>query len=268
MKIKKSMSKVVSGVIAGGVLAGGILISITNIASASPVTNNAANNMRNSRMSMNFKAPMNRTQFQNTMFRHMNGILEDVLSDQVKAGIITQDESNKVLEYMKNRTTEMRNNFNHRRNQGKTNLLDEIVSEGILTQEKANAIKDKMHEIMEKDRTEQFNERLNALIENGTIKKQNADKLQEVFNTLAKERKANFEKMKNMTKEERRNYLENIRQQHRDMLDKLVEDGTLSQKDLDAFRSIYSKRNGNKGMNRGMHRGMRSGFNNLNGTNN
>ena len=119
---------------------------------------------------------------------------------------------------------------------------------------------------------EQFNERLNTLIENGTIEKQNADKLQKVFNTLAEEREANFEKMKNMTKEERSNYLDNIRQQHRDMLDKLVDDGTLSQEDLDAFRSIYSKRSNNKGMHRGMkkgmHRGMRSGFNNFNGSNN
>lgn len=89
------------------------------------------------------------------------------LENQVKAGIITKDEENKIIEYMnkkidekkeemgkiKNMTDEERKAyFENKKSKPKSDFYKELVDQGILTQEKANNLKKAMQRFEKQNR--------------------------------------------------------------------------------------------------------------------
>lgn len=267
--MKKSMYKILCGAIAGGLL----------ISAAGAVSANAENvNTERNRKPINFRAPMDRAKMKSEMREEMQNTLKEVLADEVKAGVITEEESEKVIEYlekkaeemkanfdslkdMKDKFREMKENFNkedlkERFNKedmkeifgefkgmkdrgGRKDILEDIVTEGILTQEKADSIREKLHEKVQENREVRLKEKLNSAVEEGTITQEQSERIEEALKKLAEERKANFEAVKGMTDEERKEYFEKMREERTKPMDKLVEDGTLTEEEVDAVKGLF-----------------------------
>ncbi len=184
-----------------------------------------------------------------------NGGFVNMLSELVKDGTLTQNESDKIAEYMnkkqeqrkaemdkiKSMTPEERKSYFEGRRDKKQDILSELVSNGILTQEKADVVKNKLAQKQEENRKARLNEitnKLNELVEKGTISKEQVAKVIEGIKQQESERKAEMDKIKSMTKDERDAYFKSLKGQKGDFLKKLVDDKTLTQEQANAIRKV------------------------------
>lgn len=175
------------------------------------------------------------------------------LQELVKDGTITQAESDKITAYIKEKqearksemekvksmTSEERKAYMEAKRGERQELLVELVSKGILTQSKADAIKSRMelkHQQLEQERLKEMVDKVNKVAEAGTITKDQAEKVIEAVEKNHEEKKVLGDKLKAMTKEERKAYMEANKGKRLDVLKKLVEDGTVTQEQADAIR--------------------------------
>lgn len=71
------------------------------------------------------------------------------------------------------------------------------------------------------------------LVTDRTLTQDQADKIKTVITKAKDEKKANFEKTKNMTKEQRKTYMNNNKVNHINPLKSLVDNGTITQAQAD-----------------------------------
>lgn len=93
----------------------------------------------------------------------------------------------------------------------------------------------------------QWQARLKTLVDKGTITQTQADKVLDYLQKMEESRKADFEKVKNMTQAERQAYMEANRDQGQNPLAQLVTDKVLSQEQADAVAQLMPMHKG-KGM--------------------
>lgn len=195
----------------------------------------------------------------------------DNLSDLVEKGTLTQTQVDQILdkyesiqkdreaqmEKMKAMTDDERKAYfeaNKDNAQKPADLESQLVEAGIITQEQADAIKANMTEKAEKENQQRLTDKLAAFVEKGTITQDQSDKILAALNTAQEAQKANLEKLKDMTQEEREQYFQTIKENAKDdsgehkkgdrvnPLSQLVEDGTLTQEQADAIGGLFFHR--------------------------
>ncbi len=102
----------------------------------------------------------------------------------------------------------------------KHHLIKELKNEGIINDTEAEAIRSKFREIKEQILTDKLNE----MVQKGTITQIQSDKVKMYFEDAAKERK---EKLKDMTEEQKKTYFKEHKR-GQDVMEKLVEDGIIT----------------------------------------
>lgn len=140
-------------------------------------------------------------------------------------------------EYMKERKAshppkEGKSNWDKARNH-RPDPLEKAVSEGIITQAQADAIRQAVREQMDKQRQEQFQARLDGLVKQGSITKEQASAVVQQFASFKKERRAEMDKIKAMSPEERQELMKAKKASRINPLKALVEAGTLTQQQAD-----------------------------------
>lgn len=119
---------------------------------------------------------------------------------------------------------------------GTRNPMEQLVSEGVITQEQVDAIQKSNMETAQKQNLQRISDSLKALVDKGTITQDQADKIVKKIEDTQKEREALLEKIKNMTEEERHQYMQDNGQKPQDPISQLVADGTITQEQADAVK--------------------------------
>lgn len=108
---------------------------------------------------------------------------------------------------------------------------------------KASIKKDFTHRNIQKQNKEAISVRLkanlSALVDKGSLTQDKADKVLAALNSAKENRKADLEKMKNMTKEQRKEYIKNNFQNKKDTISQLVDNGTLTEDEAKAINSSF-----------------------------
>lgn len=226
----KKLNKIVTVLVIGGTL-----ISSSAVAMASTSTAASGNSLNN------------RTAIAGKGFKSGTGqgsiySSESNLKVLVTAGILTQAEADKILELsktqdaarqaemdkVKNMTAEERKTYfeslKGQTTQSKNDIFTLAVSKGIITQAKADAAKAKFQETRDTERTTKLTEGLKELVTAGTITQEQADKVLAYINTLEASKPA-----KDTTSTEDKSSTSS-----KNLLSALVDNGTLTQAQLDA----------------------------------
>lgn len=251
MNKKKIMSKIMPAIVAGSVLC-----SAGGFAYAQSTAKNSAN------------TSITQTKDKDT-HKHMKSKLDEL----VKSSTITGEQANKILDYMnqkqtekkaemdkiKNMTEEERKTYFENNKKEKLNLADELVSKGIVSKEQADsvvkAIRPNFPKKEHKMNTNKIKSVLDNLVKSSTITGEQENKILDYINQKQTERKADMDKVKNMTKEERKAYFENNKKEKPDFLADVVKEGIITQEQANSIKeampapkdgSINKNKNSNK----------------------
>lgn len=177
----------------------------------------------------NFGKPGNRdgkVPFTNEL-RQPKAEMEATLKLGVSSNIITQAESDKILAYENSKIkTKDKKEKNATK---KPDFFKELVDNGILTQAKADALKTSEQTQRDAKRQKDLETKLAKLVTEKTITQDQADKAKDAIVKAEATRKADFEKIKTMTQEERKTYMESNKVNHINPLKSLVDNGTITQ---------------------------------------
>lgn len=209
------------------------------------------------------------------------------LSKLVEKGIISQSEADALSTYMEKLTAEQKTRFEEMKNmtaeerkaqmEARKNTTQEerqaqqpdkagpfggAVQEGIITAEQAQAIQDFLREESRQAVETQFKTKLAELVTAGTIDQSQADAViayqqaqaeehKEISKEISAEdkaaRQAEMEKLKAMTAEDRKAYMEQNKPEKPQPFKELVDNGTLSQEQADAISKIMGGFGGHRG---------------------
>ncbi|MBE6066450.1 MAG: hypothetical protein E7211_01960 [Clostridium lundense] len=250
MRSKKLIVKVMTGLIAAG-------LSLSAMVSVSAATNDASENTTKPAVTKQNKA--NKRGF-------LSENIKTKLDSFVKAGTITQAQEDKIIEFVngkneekkvemekvKKMTEEQRKvYFETNKSKEKTNLFDELVSKGIINQSQADKLKASLPEKKGLGKGMEHGRKLNAeglkttldtLVKSGKLTQAKEDKIISFMQDREEARKAEMEKVKNMAEDERKAYFESQKDTERiDMFKELVDNGTLTQTDVDAIKAAMPK---------------------------
>ncbi len=190
--------------------------------------------------------------------------IEKLVNELVEEGNLSEDKGDSILSFiedkkaemeahmeeMKDMTPEERREFieKNREERPQGGIIEEMVDEGIITEEDGDLIRDKNEENMRELKQTQINNSLSPLVEEGIISQDVIDRFIELDEERHEERKAKFGKMRDMTKEERRDFLKENRGNRVSIIDQMVEEGTITEDQADAIReSLPRPRDGRGG---------------------
>lgn len=159
----------------------------------------------------------------------------DKLSNLVKTDKITQAQADQILaffkakgeerkaafEKMQNMTPEERQAYWKEHKGQRPDMIAELKATANLTDDQAKLVAEELRPPMHPNMKEfgkHVRDNLNSLVAQNTITQAQADQVQAFFKAKAEEHKADFEKIKAMTPEERHTYME----QHNPDKDKMV----------------------------------------------
>lgn len=185
---------------------------------------------------------------------------KDILPELVKDGTISQGEADRISAYMderhskkkaemdkiKDMTEDQKKQYFANRKGQRKDIFSDLVADKIITKEKADAIKAKLREKGEAKREERIKNittSLDKLVKDGTISKEQENKIIENIKVKHEEKTGLEEKVKNMTSEERKNYFEKQRAEKKGFLSEMVEKGELTKEQADAIRKVIKNRN-------------------------
>lgn len=254
MENKSKMGRIVGGLVIGGLLLGGSSLAL------------AANTAANEGNTMGSKAGICAKMACNP--RNLNGEnMKSVLSSLVASNTITQAQADQIIarqqqlqaerqqkrEQMKELTQAEREALREQNKTERVGLLTQLVKEGTITQEQADAIKSAVQEKRTALRQEKITTALNGLVEKKII---TADQSTAILNKLAEmqnSRQAEMQKLKDMTAEQRREYMK----EHKPInpMAELVSSGVLTQEQADQIQKELGHPNKAKEMQRGLKNG-------------
>lgn len=185
--------------------------------------------------------------------------LETMLVELVDAGVITQNDSDDIIDYakqmyeereqerkeelekIKNMTKEEAKEYIAEKKEArnpaeKKGIFEQMVEDGEMSQDTLDSIKAYHQEKME----ERIKNDLQGLVDDGTLSEDDVDTLIEYMHENKDERKEEMEKVKEMTPEERKAYFEEKRESGEKIgiFEEMVEDEVLTQEQADAVKEL------------------------------
>lgn len=248
-------------------------LSLSTMVSVSAATNDAS--LDTTKPAITKKNIVNKRGF-------LGNDIKTKLDSLVEAGTITQAQKDEIIkivnakneekkaeiEKIQNMTEEQRKAyFESNKLKEKTTLCDELLSKGIINQSQADKLKASLlekgglekgmkHKV--KINSEGLKTTLDTLVKSGKLTKAKEDKILNFMNEKAKARKAEMEKVENMTEDERKTYFQSKGSTERnDIFKELVNNGTLTQADVDLITAAMPKMEGVKGEKIGIDIGAR-----------
>ncbi|CUH95041.1 hypothetical protein P22_1110 [Propionispora sp. 2/2-37] len=177
--------------------------------------------------------------------------LSDSLTKLVTEGTITQEQADKIqtffkekaaerqaaFEKMKKMTPEQRQAYLKKKSPRHSDLINDLKSAAGLSQEQAQVVAETLRPprpFPPQERLQQIDTTLAQLVQQGTITQEQADELVQFFKEKAAEHKAEFEKTRDMTPEERQAFLKGKMPQQPDFINDLKNAAGLSDKQVRA----------------------------------
>lgn len=238
MKNKSIMKKVMAGIVAGG-----MALSTGSIALAG--TPEVAAQSKAACETKHTKEGFDKCAWKDS--------LKPALDKLVKAGTLTQEKEDKIITYIdqkeadrkaemdkvKDMTEEQKKAyFEKNKQKRKPDIFTDLVNQGIITMGEAQAIKNELPKVYRNG----MRERLDNAVKSGTITQEEENKIITYMQKKHDQRKAEKEKIKDMTEEQRKAYFENKRTEKRgNFFDDLVSQGILTKDKADALKKSLSQ---------------------------
>jgi polyhydroxyalkanoate synthesis regulator phasin len=176
----------------------------------------------------------------------MEDNLKEVLDSLVSSSSITQEQADQLLalqaekqaqmksqwEEIKNLTPEERKSTNTEKPINRAGIFSDAVEQGIITEAERETICNALAEARQEQRQAELQERFAELVSQGIISQEQADTIIVQIQKAAAVQQAELEKVKDMSAEERQQYLQS-KGEKANLLDDLIADGTLTQAQAD-----------------------------------
>jgi len=159
-------------------------------------------------------------------------LLKKSVNDLVKEGVLTKKKADNVLSYAKK---------NKDNKEGYHKLFENMVNEKIITQVEADAIREKKYENIMILKKEKITKSLKGLVKDNTITQEQADKFMEKFEKKSNERRDLHKKLRGMTKEKKKEYLEQNKLKGKSIIDEMVEEKIITEKQAEAIKEAMPK---------------------------
>jgi hypothetical protein len=241
------LNKITKTKIITGLLLASIVVSTSVTVLASESTNTSGTN----------NAPAYGEKFKEAKrFKHNFSAdnLKKELDPLVKDGTINEVQATQIVDYfkakeaewkvekekIKNMTEAQRKTyFEQKKSSGRPDVFKDLVEKNIVNQTQADAIK-KVLPYHKKKMHVNFKEKLSSAVKNGTITQAQADKINSYLETKKAERKAEIEKARSMTEEQRKTYFQQKKSSDKpDLFKDLVEQKIVSQSEADALKKLF-----------------------------
>jgi len=249
------------GRIIGGLLIGGLLLGGTSLAMADSTAVSSGNAKAGPAGWCGKMAPGPKNFNSETMQSVLNSLVASNQLTQAQADQILarqqqlQTERQQQREQMKDKTQAEREAVREQKQASRVNLLTQLVSEGVITQEQVDAIQAAMQEQRKTAQQERIGSALSGLVEKQVINSEQATAIQNKLSEMQSARQAEMGKIRDMTPEQRREYMKDNRPA--DPLAELVAAGVLTQEQADQIHHAMGRSAPGNGMlkGQGMHRG-------------
>ncbi len=263
MKYKKTLKRGLAGVVVGGMLLSGGMAFADDTGSTKEQTSigeHFAGKMMQGKKGI--------FQGKRLYIGDRREELQAVLEQMVKQGTIDQGKADEItafiektdaerqaqFEEIKKLTPEERKALWEERKKDdsavrptvRQDLFTQLVENKIITQEQVDAIRTAMKEAVVAKQHQDMQDGLKAIVEKGAITQKQADMVVNRFDEIRKNHEALFEKTKDMTPEERREYLIDNKEKI-NPLNQLVTDGVITQEQADAIKEILPRGKGYRG---------------------
>lgn len=165
--------------------------------------------------------------------------MEDALKKLVQEGKITKEKADIILEYKGKKRQEYNKLTEEQKQQikkswEKKGFLRQMEEEGIITKAEAEAIRTKLREMRET----RITDALNSLVEKGVISKDDVSNIESYLTKVRDERKAEYEKVRNMTESERKEYYKSKKADKKDIITRMVEEKIITEKQAEELQKV------------------------------
>lgn len=169
---------------------------------------------------------------------------EEAVVKLVKEGKLSKEKADKILEYKKRKEDESCRLTKEQKQHLKTkqknrSLLWDLKQEGILTDSEVQIIRNKLLEM----RDERIVDAMEGLIKKGVLKPEDIDNMREYMVRIREEQRAQIEKLKTMTPEERKVHYENIKAKRKDIITRMVEDKIITEEQAKEIKNAIPELN-------------------------
>jgi superfamily II DNA helicase RecQ len=157
--------------------------------------------------------------------------LEEAVIKLMEEGKLSREKVEKILEYKKKRESELSKltkdqKIGSKDQRKKGSLLRDLIHDGIITEAEAQTIKSKLKEMKEA----RLDGGLQGLVDQGVLSGKDIDNIRDYMVKVREERKAQIEKLRTMTPEERKVYFEKSKKERKDIITRMVEDKVITEK--------------------------------------
>ncbi|MFZ5351657.1 MAG: hypothetical protein ACOZCL_02910 [Bacillota bacterium] len=146
----------------------------------------------------------------------------------VEEGKLSKDKADMIFQVLKEKESK-RISFGKAKKYGYVNKL---VSDGIINEQEAELIRNKIRHINE----ERLDIALKGLVDKGVFDNNKSREIKEYIRKAVEERIQMHEKLKDMNEADRKAYIKSVKKNRKSMLQKLVEDGIINEKQAEELK--------------------------------
>lgn len=165
-------------------------------------------------------------------------LLKKSVNDLVKEGVLTKEKADNVLSYVKKNKDKDKDKDNK---EGHHKLFESMVNEKIITQVEADAIREKKYENIMILKKEKITKSLKGLVKDNKITQEQADKFMEKFEKKSNERRELHKKLRGMTKEKKKEYLDQNKLKGKSVIEEMVEEKIITENQAEAIKEAMPK---------------------------
>lgn len=161
-----------------------------------------------------------------------------VLNRLVKDGIMTQARADEIVKLIDQRIAKMEDDCKKQGEEHskpeKKNIIWKLYKTGDITKDEAILIKSKMHEL----RKENMDSKLNILQQKGILSLDDIKSINDFMNAEREEKRKAIERLKEMSQEEKNQYFQARRNSNKNIIDKMVENKVITEKQAEEIKKI------------------------------